>query len=96
MINTTNRAESIRLARYVCRAIQNNLDTKVLGIKGAPFYVLKGAQSPAILVEIGFLSNYDEERRIKNSYYRQQIAESIAEGIRNFAQDSRLMELVKQ
>lgn len=87
MINTSNRAESIRLARYVCRTIENNLDTKVLGIKAAPFYVLKGAHSPAILIEIGFLSNYNEEHRIKNSYYRQQIAESIAQGISNYVRD---------
>lgn len=92
MIHTNNRAESIRLSRYICRAIENNLETRVLGIKGAPFYVLKGAYSPAVLIEIGFLSNYNEERRIKNSYYRQQIAENIAQGIRNYARGFSLLQ----
>jgi N-acetylmuramoyl-L-alanine amidase len=96
MIHTSNRAESIRLARDVCSAIDNNLNTRVLGIKGAPFYVLKGARMPAILIETGFLSNYQEERLMKNAYYRQQIAESIEQGIQKYVRDFTLMEAAKQ
>jgi len=96
MIHTSNRAESVRLARGVCSAIDNNLNTKVLGIKGASFYVLKGARIPAILIETGFLSNYQEERLMKNVYYRQQIAESIEQGIQKYARDFTLMEAAKQ
>ena len=92
MIHTSNRAESVRLAREVCLVTENNLNTKVLGIKGAPFYVLKGARMPAILVEVGFLSNYNEERLMRNSYYRQQIAESIERGIEKYARDFAIME----
>lgn len=87
MIYTANRAESIELARSICRSINRDLDTKVLGIKNVGFYVLKWVQAPAILIEIGFLSNPDEERRLKNSYYRQQIAESITRGIKNYADE---------
>jgi N-acetylmuramoyl-L-alanine amidase len=47
---------------------------------------------PAILVETGFLSNLNEERMMKNAYYRQQIAESIEQGIQRYARDYRLME----
>ncbi len=96
MIHTSNRAESVRLARNVCSAIDNNLNTKVLGIKGAPFYVLKGAQMPAVLIETGFLSNFQEERMMKNTYYRQQIAESIEQGILKYARDLTLLEAAEQ
>lgn len=96
MIHTSNRAESVRLARDVCLVTENNLNTKVLGIKGAPFYVLKGARMPAILVETGFLSNANEERMMKNAYYRQQIAESIEQGIQRYARDYRIMEASKK
>ncbi len=96
MIHTSNRAESVRLARDVCLVTENTLNTKVLGIKGAPFYVLKGAHMPAILVEVGFLSNYNEERMIRNAYYREQIAESIELGIQRYARDFKLMEAAKQ
>jgi len=95
MIHTSNRAESVRLARDVCSVINSNLNTKVLGIKGAPFYVLKGTDMPAILIETGFLSNFQEERLMKNAYYRQQIAESIGQGIRRYARDFTLMEAAK-
>ena len=96
MIHTSNRADSVRLARGVCSAIDNNLSTRVLGIKGAPFYVLKGARMPAILIEAGFLSNNQEERLLKNAYYRQQIAESIEQGIHRYARDFRLAEAAKR
>ncbi|MBM3245994.1 MAG: hypothetical protein FJZ13_01550 [Candidatus Omnitrophica bacterium] len=88
MFYTASRAESIALGKAICRAIDRNLDTRILGIKAARFYVLKGVRMPAVLVEIGFLSNYDEERMLKNSYYRQKIVESIMAGIKNYDQDA--------
>ena len=90
MIYTYNRAESIELAREICRKIDRDLETKVLGIKGAGFYVLKGIQMPGILIEIGFLSNPQEERLLRNNYYRQQIAEAILGGIENYSRDYQL------
>jgi len=92
MIYTNSRAESIELARSICKTIDRNSDTKILGIKGARFYVLKGARIPAVLVEVGFLSNAAEERMLKNNYSRQKIAENIAEGINDYAQELVLTE----
>jgi len=60
---------------------------QVLGIKSARFYVLKGVRMPALLIETGFVSNASEERMLRNEYYRQKIAECIADGIYNYAQD---------
>ncbi|MDD5255601.1 MAG: N-acetylmuramoyl-L-alanine amidase [Candidatus Omnitrophica bacterium] len=80
MLYSSSRAESVALARAICRKIGGNLDLEVLGIKGANFYVLRGAAMPAVLVEIGFVSNRNEERLLKNGFYRQQLAEAIAEG----------------
>jgi N-acetylmuramoyl-L-alanine amidase len=51
---------------------------------------------PAVLAEVGFLSNYNEERMLKNSYYRQKIAQAIEQGIRDYAQDSALMEIARR
>lgn len=96
MIYTHSRAESIELARYICRTINQDLNTRILGIKAANYYVLKGARMPAILIEVGFLSNYNEERMLKNSYYRQQIANAITQGVQNYAQDLALAEAAKQ
>lgn len=85
MVYAHNRQESAELAQSICRTVNYDLDTKVLGVKGASFYVLKGVRMPAALIEIGFLSNKNEERLLKNTYYRQQMAEAIARGIRDYA-----------
>ncbi|MDD5155079.1 MAG: N-acetylmuramoyl-L-alanine amidase [Candidatus Omnitrophica bacterium] len=92
MIYACGRAESITLARSICRSIDREMQTRVLGVKGANFYVLKGVRSPAVLIEIGFVSNPNEERLLKNSYYRQQVTEAIAAGIANYSQDYAAME----
>ncbi len=96
MIYTYSRSESIGLARSICRTINYDLDTRILGIKGGRFYVLKGARMPAVLIETGFLSNYNEERMLKNDYYRQKVAESIVAGIKNYAQDIALTQVARQ
>ena len=87
MLYTYNRAESIELAQALCQSTDRNLNRQILGIKGANFYVLKRARMPAVLVEIGFLSNSEEEGMLRNGYHRQQIASSIAEGIEDYARD---------
>ncbi len=57
---------------------------RILGVKGAKFQVLNGTVMPAVLVEVGFISNSHEERYLQNGFYRQQLAEVIAEGVMDF------------
>lgn len=96
MIYTYDRAESIELSRSICKSIENNLDVRILGVKGAVFQVLRGVRMPAVLIEVGFLSNYNEERKLKNGYYRQKIADSILEGIQGYAEGAILIESAKR
>jgi len=88
MIHTYNRGEAIQLAGNICKTAGRNLDTRIIGVKGANFLVLKSTQMPAILVESGFLSNREEEKLLKNGYYRQQIAEAIEQGIKNYVKNN--------
>ncbi len=53
-------------------------DTRGLGAKQGPFYVLVGAHMPAVLVECGFLSNLREAHRLTLPEYQQELAEGIA------------------
>lgn len=55
-----------------------------LGVKQAPFYVLVGAQMPAILVESGFISNKEESAQLANAAYRKNIAKGIYNGINEY------------
>lgn len=59
-------------------------DVKDLGYKGGPFWVLIGVETPSILVEVSYLSNPREETRLKNTQYRQYIAQGIYNGIKEY------------
>src|SRR5260370_40322711 len=50
------------------------------GVKQAGFYVLGGAAMPAILLEIGFVTNPREERKLKDPRYRGALARAILAG----------------
>ncbi|CAG9426429.1 N-acetylmuramoyl-L-alanine amidase AmiC [Providencia alcalifaciens] len=50
----------------------------------AGFAVLKAPEIPSILVETAFISNLDEERKLKTAKFQQQMAESIFEGIKAY------------
>ncbi len=55
------------------------------GVKQAPFVVLIGANMPSILAEISFISNPEDERMLKGTDRRQQIAEALFEGVRSYS-----------
>ncbi len=54
------------------------------GIKRARFHVLRELNLPGVLLEAGFLSNSEDMRRIASAWYRQQVAGSILEAVRNY------------
>ena len=56
------------------------------GVKKAPFVVLIGAQMPAVLAEIGFVTNGREELLLKKPEYRQKLAESLYKGVSKYAE----------
>ena len=57
------------------------------GVRRAPFYVLMGAQMPAILVELGYITNPTERKRLQNYAYLKRMAWGIAQGVRSYHQD---------
>ena len=74
-------AESSRLAESVQRQLNALAGTRNRGVRQAPFRVLMGATMPAILVEVGFISNPAEETRMKDGAHRDRIVEAIARAI---------------
>ncbi len=88
--------ESMRLAHSVQNSMVNTLKkdyTKIqdLGVKYAMFYVLVGAEMPSILVEVSFISNRVEEKRLASDAYKNKIAEAIAQGINSYISQSTLI-----
>jgi N-acetylmuramoyl-L-alanine amidase len=76
--------ESSRLAETVQDSMTQALRIPNRGVKQAGFYVLGGAAMPAILIEIGFVTNPKEERKLKESRYRDEIARAIFAGIAEY------------
>ncbi|MCY4613120.1 MAG: N-acetylmuramoyl-L-alanine amidase [Nitrospira sp.] len=54
------------------------------GVKTAPFYVLRFTNMPSILVEVGFISNSVEERRLRTKTFQKRLAEGIYQGIQAY------------
>lgn len=82
--------ESVALASMIeaqtSADIESSLGLKVAarGAMRGPFYVLVGAQMPAVLVECGFLSNREEASRLATAQYQQVIALGIAEAVTHY------------
>ncbi|MBX3749810.1 MAG: N-acetylmuramoyl-L-alanine amidase [Opitutaceae bacterium] len=73
------------LAYNIHRELLAGLKASDRGLKRGRLAVLRFASCPAVLVEAGFLSNDAEARKIATPAYRQKIAESVAEGVRVYA-----------
>ncbi len=54
------------------------------GVREGPFWVLVGAQMPAVLVEVGFVTNPAEAKRLVNSSYQKRLATGLADGIERY------------
>lgn len=81
--------DSAHLADEVQKSLYKKIrsgysDVRNLGVKQGPFYVLVGATMPSILVETAFLSNAQEESRLKEAAYQEMAAEGILEGVRSY------------
>ncbi len=76
--------ESQQLALSVQTQLARALNLRDRGVKQAGFYVLTGAYMPAILVEMGFLSNRQEEHLLRQGWYQEKLARAIARGILDF------------
>jgi len=91
MLNTKIH-ESSRLAEFVHRGLVSELrggyqHLADRGVRQAPFYVLIGAEMPAVLVEIGYITNPIECKRLRSDTYLTRVASGIVTGIGHYIKD---------
>lgn len=87
--NPFNRQNTL-LAYSVQRALTKNLPhSPDRGVKHAKFYVIRNVACPAILVEVGFLSNWSECSRLSTDSYQEQVAKALLTGIQYYASQVR-------
>lgn len=75
---------SDELATLVQKSVTAYVDLKDRGVTPFTFDVLQGNNMPAILIQCGFLSNPEEEKKLVNSKFQKDLAEGIAQGILSF------------
>jgi N-acetylmuramoyl-L-alanine amidase len=79
--------EGQRLAQLVQSNLIRRTRTVDRSAKYARFYVIRNATMPAILVEGGFVSNANERNRMKSGWFRESIAQGIADGIQRYRRE---------
>ena len=97
VLNGPKIIESHKLAIDVQRHMVANLKSEYRsvkdgGVRPAPFYVLVGASRPSILVEVGYITNIKERKRLFSSDYQEEIVEGIVEGVGSYI-DNRKKEI---
>jgi N-acetylmuramoyl-L-alanine amidase len=86
--------ESNRLARALHKGMVGTLrkhyKVRDLKVKQAPFYVLIGARMPAVLCELGFITNPTEHQRLAKGRYRTRLAEALAAGVASYVRQLKM------
>jgi len=77
-------SKSEKFAALVQEEISKRVQGKNRGVKQAGFYVLMGASMPNVLVELGFISNLAEEKKLRSSQYREVLATSIFRALEKY------------
>lgn len=86
-----NEAEQLakKVQNSICEILSNKYDNiKNRGAKQAPFFVLLGAQMPAILVDVGFITNKKECERLLTQKYQDDLVEGFLKGVQNYIDEN--------
>ncbi len=80
--------QSRTLARAVADAVPQSSNAALHGVSEVRLRLFDGVPMPGILIEVGFLTNADEEQALSQADYRQRLAQGIAAALRRVVQDS--------
>jgi N-acetylmuramoyl-L-alanine amidase len=76
--------QSAALAHLVEQALRGRVEMSPRAVQQAPFRVLVGANMPAVLVEVGYLTNAEQEQALVSGLYQDRIAQSLYDGVAQF------------
>ncbi|WP_044105957.1 N-acetylmuramoyl-L-alanine amidase [cyanobacterium endosymbiont of Epithemia turgida] len=78
------------LSEAIHRSIIRSIDVDDRGVKKGRFYVLRKSGMPASLVEVGFVTGTEDNRKLSDPAYRLKMAQAIAKGILDYIQQKKL------
>jgi N-acetylmuramoyl-L-alanine amidase len=88
MMYAQKQRESVTVADAMITKTSSMVDTPDRGSRSSGFFVVKNTLIPAILFEVGYLSNPAEAKLLATDEYRQKVADAIAESIAQYSNES--------
>ena len=90
LAQTSYLKQSSQLAENIQNELNYLLGTTNRGIKQAPFKVLSNVAMPAVLIEVAFITNPEEEKKLSSPKFQYQVAHAIYRGIINYIKSQKL------
>ncbi|MGM3161432.1 N-acetylmuramoyl-L-alanine amidase AmiC [Dickeya undicola] len=84
MVQTVTINDSLKFGKEILHRLGRVNHLHKNSVDQAGFAVLKAPDIPSVLVETAFISNLEEERKLRTSRFQQQVAQSILEGIKAY------------
>lgn len=84
LTQTESHHQSAEVAEIIQESLTRETGGQNRGVKQAPFHVLIGAGMPAVLIEMGFISNPTEAKKLAKKTSQKEIATAIARGVLTF------------
>jgi N-acetylmuramoyl-L-alanine amidase len=75
--------ESTTLAEFLYDKIKG-VGFKIRNVRQAPFFVLRGAGMPAVLVEMGYITDAGDAKKLNSQTERKKMMDALAQGIKNY------------
>lgn len=76
-----NKSEDQPLAKIIHKQLfKQKMDTKDRGMAFGDFYVIRENKSPSLLLELGYISNQEDEQRIQTQDFQVKVATAVTEG----------------
>jgi N-acetylmuramoyl-L-alanine amidase len=89
------RESQLNYSRVLAELVQSHLVAATgaidRGVRQGPFYVIRNSRIPSILVELGFITNADEGRRLARTDYQVKLADALAAAILEFLENGGLL-----
>ncbi|MBR5599388.1 MAG: N-acetylmuramoyl-L-alanine amidase [Alphaproteobacteria bacterium] len=85
------RNKSSKFATYVVNEVRRNVKLVNNAHKFAGFAVLKAPDVPSVLLEMGYLSNYTEEKQLRQPQYRSKLAQYMAKAVDRYFSDPEIV-----
>ncbi|MFA5180406.1 MAG: N-acetylmuramoyl-L-alanine amidase [Syntrophales bacterium] len=74
--------DSVRLAQYLQKYLDGVFPKENRGLREAPIPLMEGINVPAVVIEIGFLTNKENRNKITDDKVQQEIAKAIGRGVK--------------